>query len=52
MVGDYSHVVFGKKIPGEKVSVDAATARSYVAKVRDEVFKHFHAVKCHSTMCN
>jgi hypothetical protein len=40
-VGDDNHVVFGKNIP-----------YSVVAKVRSEVFSHFHAfaMKCHSSM--
>jgi hypothetical protein len=57
-VGDYSHVVFDKEFPGEKESVRTvrcdATARSFVAKVRGEVFAHFHvvALKRHSTKLN
>jgi hypothetical protein len=44
-----------KKIPGvEMVRFRDATATSFVAKVRGEVFAHFHAVaiKRHSSMWN
>jgi hypothetical protein len=58
-VEDESHVVFGKKFTGEKrkcetVRCHFATASSFAAKVRDEVFAHFHAVavKYHSSMRN
>jgi hypothetical protein len=47
-VGDDSHVAFGKKFPGKKgsdtVCCHDATSISFFAKVRDEVFVHFHAV--------
>jgi hypothetical protein len=58
MVGDDSHVAFGKKIPCEKGSLTVrcheATASSFVANVSGEVFAHFLAadVKCHSSMWN
>jgi hypothetical protein len=44
-----SHVVFGHKFPCEKSMCETvrcrdATASSFVAKVRGEVFAHFHAV--------
>jgi hypothetical protein len=47
--GDDSHVVFGKKNPWwkrkcETVRCRDATGSSFVAKVRGEVFTHFHAV--------
>jgi hypothetical protein len=45
---DDSYVVFAKKLTGEKecetVRCRDATASSLVAKVRGEVFAHFHAV--------
>jgi hypothetical protein len=50
--------VGGKKFPGEKRKYEMmchdATASSFVDKVRDEVFAHFHAVtiKRHSNMQN
>jgi hypothetical protein len=47
-VGDDSHVVLGQKCPDEKscetMRSPDATASSFVAKVRGEVFAHFHAV--------
>jgi hypothetical protein len=45
-----SNVVFGKEFPNEK-EIEAV---SFVAKVRGEVFAHFHAVavKSHSSMRN
>jgi hypothetical protein len=52
-----SHVASGQKLPGEKGSVETmhchdATASSFIVKVQDEVFTHFHAVaiKCHSSI--
>jgi hypothetical protein len=58
-VGDDSHVVFLKKNPWlkrkcETVRCRDATASSFVAKVRGEVFAHFHAVavKRHNSMRN
>jgi hypothetical protein len=58
MVAD-RHVVFCQKFPCEKrmcetVRCRDATASSFVAKVRGEVFAHFHAfaVKLHSSMRN
>jgi hypothetical protein len=45
--GDDSHFVFGQEFPGEKGSVRQyrdATTGSFAAKVRGEVFAHFHAV--------
>jgi hypothetical protein len=47
-VGDDSHVGFGQKIPGCKVKCETvrcrdATASSFVAKVRDEVFAHLRS---------
>jgi hypothetical protein len=57
-VGDDSHVVFGKKFPGEKgsemVHCHNAIASSLVTKVWGEVLAHFHAVaiKCHSSKQN
>jgi hypothetical protein len=46
-VGDDSHVAFGQKLPSEKAS-------SFVTKVWDEVFAHFHEVviKRYSSMQN
>jgi hypothetical protein len=40
------HVVFGQKFPGENGSVSCCdtTASSFVAKVRSEVYAHFHSV--------
>jgi hypothetical protein len=51
-VGDYGHVAFGQKFPGEKGSFHDATASSLVAKVQGEVCAHFYivATKCHSSM--
>jgi hypothetical protein len=50
---------FGKKFPSEKGNVRTARlldakAISFDAKVRGEVFAHFHTVaeKRHSSMCN
>jgi hypothetical protein len=56
-VGEDSHVVSGKKFPGEKGSVRLScdeTASSFVTKVRGEVFTHFlaEAIKRHSSMLN
>jgi hypothetical protein len=56
--GGDSHIVFGKKFLGEEGNVTVrchdATARSFVAKGRGEVFAHFRAVavKRHSSMQN
>jgi hypothetical protein len=59
LVVDDSHVVFGKKFPGEKgkcemVSCHVARVSSFVAEVWCEIFAHFHAVavKRHSIMRN
>jgi hypothetical protein len=48
-VGDDSHVVFGKKFPGENrkcetVHCHDAAASSFVTKVWSKVFTNFHAV--------
>jgi hypothetical protein len=49
-----SHVNFGQKLLCEAVLCRDATASPFIAKVRDEVFAHFHAVavKRHSNMRN
>jgi hypothetical protein len=57
-VGDDSHVVFGRGFRAEKGSVRrcvvAMQQPDFVAKVRGEVFAHFHkvAVKSHGSMRN
>jgi hypothetical protein len=41
-VRDDSHIVSGQEFPGEKaVRYHDATANSFIAKVRGEVFTHF-----------
>jgi hypothetical protein len=55
LVGDDSHVVFFlSKRECETVRCRDATARSFVAKIRGEVFAYFHAfaMKRHSSMQN
>jgi hypothetical protein len=53
-VRDHSHVIFGKKISWWKMKCETercnvATARSFVAKVRCEVFAHFQAFQAFSS---
>jgi hypothetical protein len=53
--GDDNLVVFHKRTPWWKIMhCHDVTANSFVAKVWDEVFVHFHtvAVKCHSSVRN